>query len=336
MVKANAYGHGAITITKECEQLGAVGVGVADIHEASFLRQEGYQGEILCLGALGQVQFKEALKYDIVLTIHSFQEMETLEGFYRSSPSPLRVHIEIETGMHRLGIEPEHWTKCASILAKMSKIRVEGIFTHLAESENPTRQFTEEQLNSFEKASNSFEKILKRKLIRHVANSGAILNHKKAHLDWVRPGILLYGYPPTEVGPKGASFIPILEWRAPIIQIKRIASGESVGYNRAFCATIPMTIGTIAVGYGDGYRRGFQKIGVGFKGKRCRILGNICMDLMMIDVSSMGNVNEGDEVFVLGRGEQGEPSARELAQAVQTIPYEVTTGIGRRVIREVV
>lgn len=334
VVKANGYGHGTLIIARECARLGAVGMGVAEVGEALALRYSGYAEEILCFGELSAETILRAGGVDVTFVMHSKEEIPGILPAVRRVPNPVRVHLEIETGMHRLGIEPEDWGEVANRLKSLPEIRAEGIFSHFSESEAEDRSFSERQIREFERAAALFEEALGRRLIRHMANSGGVLALPSSHLDWVRPGLLLYGYGPGG-GPAG-EFRPVMEWRAPIIQIKRIGQGDRVGYGCAFTAPKEMTIGTVAVGYGDGYRRGFVSAGVGYRGKRRNIVGLVCMDLLMIDLSDVAGPRTGDEVVLMGDGASGEPTGAELAKAEGTVIYEVLTGISARVARETV
>jgi alanine racemase len=334
VVKANGYGHGTLVIARECARLGAVGMGVADIGEALAVRYGGYAGEILCFGEFSSEAIARSGGIDVTFVIHSREEIEEILPGIQQLPHPVRAHIEIETGMHRLGIEPEDWSKVAARLRSSREIHVEGIFSHFSESEAAEKSFSQQQIQEFEKAVTLFETTLERKLVRHMSNSDGVLNLPESHFDWVRPGLMLYGYASGSI--PNRDLRPVMEWRAPILQIKRVRKGDRVGYGRAFFAQEPMTVGTIAVGYGDGYRRGFATAGVGYHGKRRKILGSVCMDLMMIDLSGVPDSRQGDEVVLMGDGTQGEPTAVELAAAEGTVAYQVLTGISARVGREVV
>lgn len=333
MVKANAYGHGDFPIAQECMRLGAVGVGVADLDEAEHLRSQGFKGPILSFGILDEDTLQLAIKTRTWLTLHTLEEIEILCKSRLDLDNPIPVHIEIETGMHRLGLVEKDWGEAALKLFQIKGIEVHGIFTHFAESEHKDPTFTQSQILKFKKAISIFEKQGKRALIRHIANSGGILSHPKSHLDWIRPGIALYGYPPID---SESEFKPVLQWHAKLIQIKQIASGDSVGYNRTFRASQSMRIGTVAVGYGDGYHRSYKSVGVVYQGKRCPVLGLICMDLLMIDLTHVPNAKVGEEVLLLSQTPEMGPTALDLAKAMGSIPYEVLTSIHRRVQREYV
>jgi alanine racemase len=237
--------------------------------------------------------------------------------------------------MNRLGLSEPDWDPVVRELSNAKGFRVEGLFTHFAESENPDRSFLGEQLARFRKAIAFFESALGRRLIRHAANSGATLGAPETHFDWVRPGIAVYGYPPAPTPDGVQGFRPVLHWRAPILQVKELRAEDSVGYGRAFRSPGRMRIATVGAGYGDGYRRSYGAAGVGFRGRRAPVVGLVCMDLLMVDVTPFPDVRIGEEVTLLGVPEEGAPDAAELARVAGVIPYEVLTGISARVTRTV-
>lgn len=326
MVKANAYGHGDVALARRVRALGAVGVGVADLGEALALRAGGYDGPILSMGLLTDEALAAARDQDLALTVHSAEECAWLAD----RGAAARVHIKIDTGMNRWGLRPDETAAAVDRLAGVPALRVEGVMTHLSESDTDP-DFTRKQLAAFARVA----PLLKARwpnVVRHAANSGAILSHPAAHLDWVRPGIALYGYPAGAAAPE---FRPVLEWRARIGQVKKIASGERVGYNRAFLAPGPMTVGTVGVGYGDGYQRNYAGIGIGYRGDTLRTVGAISMDALAVDLTRHPEARAGDEVVLIG-GAAGEPTAQTLAAGAGTIAYEVLTNIHERVPRSFV
>ncbi|MFH1017905.1 MAG: alanine racemase [Pseudomonadota bacterium] len=333
IVKANAYGHGTVLMAKTLQRLGAVGVGVADVSEALVLRDASYRGTIVCLGAISPDGLDEAVHRNLIVTLYSHDQLRIFEEAARRHRKLLRVHVKVDTGMHRLGLEPEEWVSTAQRLGAVRTLKVEGIFTHFSESDNPDAAFTRRQLYLYRRALGVFEGSLGRRLIRHTANIGAVLALPESHFDWVRPGIALYGYPPRVSAAEKLRFRPVLHWKAPILQIKRLVRGETVGYNRAFRATRDTTMATVASGYGDGFRRSFARAGVGFRGRRCKILGLVGMDLLMVDVSRFFDARPGQEVTLMDDGSDGAADAYELARADRTVPYEVLTGIHARVSR---
>ena len=327
MVKANAYGHGDLAFARAVTDLGAVGVGVADLGEALSLREGGYGGTILSMGALTDDKIEAAQDHDIALTLHSSDECAWLLDRASRLSRLLRFHLKVDTGMNRWGIGEAEADDVAARLAGHAMIRIEGLLTHLSESDTDP-EFTRSQLDAFGRVIPRVERHWGR-LIRHAANTNAILRHPQSHFDWVRPGIGLYGYPTDG---KSMGFSPVLEWRARIGQVKKIASGDRVGYNRAFVAHRAMTVGIVGAGYGDGYLRNYAPVGVAYDQQRIPVLGTISMDALAVDLSNHPKARAGDEVVLLGSG-AGAPDAFEIAQKTGTIAYEILTNIHERVPR---
>jgi alanine racemase len=326
MVKTNAYGHDLGIISNYCEKLGAVGLGLANIFEAIELRSLGYENQIVNFGKLNKETFDAAFEFRITIVIHHEDDLELLSKYRR----PLPFHIEFETGMNRLGVTSDATNKILKLLLQTPH-KFEGVFTHLVESEIPNSEFTLQQLHRFDEMVSVLRSKYGKPFLTHVDNSGGILN-RKTHYDWVRPGISLYGYHPNS-SMTDHKLTPVLTWSSSIMQINHIKPGDFVSYNRSFEATKPMTIATIPVGYGDGLSRNYKSLKVGYKGQPCPILGNICMDLMMIDISSVAKPKIGDVVHLLGHGQNQEPCAWDYAKVDRTIPYEVLTRISPRVLR---
>ena len=333
IVKANAYGHGLVETSRALLRLGSKVLGVADLSEALTLRKAGIKGNILCLGPLPDEGLPEAQASEVIVTLFSQERLDAFLKHVRNTDQSIRVHIKLDTGMNRLGFESSIWESIAKRLKEEPRIQVEGIFSHLAESENHDPTFTNQQYQLFVKGVSIFEQMLGKKLIRHLANSSGILSHDFLECNWVRAGIAAYGYPWEEEGKATQKFLPILEWTAPIIQTKMIGRGDTVGYNRTFKADRKMKIGTVAVGYGDGFLRSYSKVKVGFRNQRTSVLGIICMDLLMVDLTPFPDATVGESVTLLGNGSTG-PTAWEYAEGIQTIPYEILTSIHPRVTRE--
>jgi alanine racemase len=326
MVKTNAYGHDLGIISSYCEKLGAVGLGLANIFEAIELRSLGYENRIINFGKLNKETLDAAYEFKITIVIHHLEDLALLSSFRK----PLTFHLEIETGMNRLGINAEATPQILKLLLQTPH-KFEGAFTHLVESEVANSDYTTQQLKKFEEVISVLRSKYGKPFITHVDNSGGVLN-RKTHYDWVRPGISLYGYHPNSTA-TDHKLMPVLTWNTSIMQINQIKAGDFVSYNRSFEAKKDMTIATIPVGYGDGLARNYKSLEIGYKGKRCPILGNICMDLMMIDISEVSKPKIGDIVYLLGYGRNQEPSAWDYAKVDRTIPYEVLTRISPRVLR---
>jgi len=326
MVKTNAYGHDLGIISSYCEKLNAVGLGLANIFEAIELRSLGYEGRIINFGKLNKETLDAAYEFKITTVIHHLDDLALLASFRK----PLTFHLELETGMHRLGLRVEDMPSILKLLIQTPH-KLEGVFTHLVESEVPSSDYTLEQLKRYDEMVGILKVKYGKPFITHVDNSGGALN-RKTHYDWVRPGIALYGYHPNS-NVTDHKLTPVLNWTTTIMQINQLQPGDYVSYNRSFQATKPMTIATLPVGYGDGVCRSYKNMEVGYKGQKCPILGNVCMDLVMIDISSVQKPKIGDVVHLLGSGRGKEPNAWDYAKVDRTIPYEVLTRISPRVLR---
>lgn len=326
MVKSNAYGHDLGIISEYCEKLGAVGLGVANIFEAMELRSLGYENRIVSFGKLTPDILDAAYEFNITIVAHQLEDLEMLSNYKH----PLTFHLEIETGMNRLGISPDMMMDVAKFLSSVPHY-MEGVFTHWVESEVKKSNFTEGQNFVFNEAVTMLATVCSRPFITHMDNSGGIFNNK-SHGEWVRPGISLYGYSPD--AKTDLKLKPVLQWNTNIMQIKHLKKGDCVSYNRSFQAKRNMTIATVPVGYGDGFARNYKTMNVGYKNQKCPVLGNVCMDLLMIDISKTKNPKVGDTVYLMGPGTKKEANAWDYAKVDRTIPYEVLTRISPRVLRQ--
>jgi alanine racemase len=325
MVKSNAYGHDLAIISQYCDKLGAIGLGVANMFEAIELRSIGYEKRIVSFGKLNAEILDAAHEFNIAIVIHQLEDLDLISKYKH----PLTFHLEIETGMNRLGISSEMMMDVAKFLTSFPHY-MEGVFTHWVESEIKKSNFTEAQNFIFNEAVTMLATVCRRPFVTHMDNSGGIFNNK-THGQWVRPGISLYGYSPN---PKtNFKLKPVMQWTSKVMQIKHLQKGDCVSYNRSFQAKRNMTIATLPVGYGDGFARNYKTMSIGYKGQKCPIVGNVCMDLMMIDISKVKSPKVGDDVYLMGSGTKKEPGAWDYAKVDRTIPYEVLTRISPRVLR---
>jgi alanine racemase len=242
--------------------------------------------------------------------------------------------LEIDTGMARLGFldsKINHWLP---ELRKLKALKLHGIFSHFSDAESANEHYTDNQLKNFLTVTERFREASLAPLLTHMAKSAAIITLPESHLAMVRPGLMLYGIYPSPNLVKEIRLKPVLTWKSRIVQLKRLPRGSSIGYGRTFTTTRDSLIGTLPVGYGDGYKRIFSnRSSVLVRGKRAPVVGRVSMDLTMIDVTDIGKVEQGDEVVLLGRQDGGEISADELAAWADTISYEIFTSIGARVPR---
>ena len=343
VIKTDAYGHGAVPVARELEQLEEVsGYAVATAEEALTLRKAGVRKMILILGYTFPYSYKELIREDIRMAVfredtlmqlaEAVRELEK-EGIHKKA----RVHVKVDTGMSRIGITPdERGLSFVQKLLAVREIEAEGILTHFARADEENKAFTEKQFESF----SSFIRLIEKETghifaIRHCDNSAGIIELPQDDLDAGRAGIILYGLWPSDVVSREiVELTPVLSLHSSIIYIKEIEKGTPVSYGGTFVADHTMKIATIPVGYGDGYPRGLSGKGeVLIHGKRVRILGRICMDQFMADVSDIEDVKMGDEVILIGRDAGEEITMEELGRLSGRFNYELACCLSKRVPR---
>ncbi len=342
VIKADAYGHGAVALANLYESLGADYFAVSNIEEALELRQNGITLPILILGYTPPMYAKELAENNISQTVISYEYALKLSACAVQSNVTVKVHIKIDTGMSRIGIvcqstESEVPVDEAYKVFSLRSILVEGIFTHFAVADegNGGREFTQRQHDCLICVIDGLKSrgVDTSKLICHCANSAAIIDYSRYGMNMVRAGIILYGLMPSKECGYGAALqriLPAMEIKAAVSQVKRVLPGMTVSYGRTFTVTEPMTIATVPIGYADGYIRNIAQRGyMMVNGKKAKILGRICMDQCMIDVTHAGEVRDGDVVTVMGQG----VSADDIADFTGTISYETVCLVGKRVPR---
>ena len=334
VVKADAYGHGAIEIAKTLIDSGAAGLCLATIDEAVELRKHGIDVPMMTLGFTDPVRFKDAVKYDVEQSVYSYEIAKALSDEALSQGKTIKIHIKLDTGMGRIGFktdgsETEEIVKACTLPG----IEPYGVFSHFAVADTDDDDYTREQFRLF---MNQIDELGQRGIHftkRHICNSAGILRFPEMHLDLVRAGIILYGLMPPGC-PKPVTDInlkPVMNWYAKVIHVKTIPAGATVSYGRHFEASRPTEVTTVGIGYADGLSRrlsnGFELV---IGGKKCPIIGNICMDMCMVDTTDLEvRPKVGDKVTVFGSTR----SADELADALGTINYEITCDVGKRVRR---
>lgn len=331
MVKADAYGHGAGPVALALMHCGVTWFGVATPAEALALRAAGVSADILVLMPVYR-DVAALLEQEIALTITDDLSLTALRE-QRRPGQRARVHLEVDTGMGRLGLPPEGAVRLAEQLARTSEVTLEGLFTHFACADEADRSFTERQMARFQQALSELKRRGITVPLTHAANSAGLL-YPEAHFDLVRPGIALYGYHPSPVTkPLLPDLKPVMTLSAPVVFVKRVNAGQSVSYGAEWRAPSDTTIATVRLGYADGYPRALgNRAQVRLHGALCPVVGRVCMDQLMVDVGAL-EVNIGDRVTLFGP--EG-PTAEELAQLAGTISYELLTRIGERVERSYV
>jgi len=334
IVKANAYGHGAWDSAQEFARQGIGRFAVASLDEGIALRQAGLSASIVVLGALFEEQVSDLVAHRLTPVVSDERILPTLAKAARSHPSPYPIHLKVETGMGRLGFPTNGLLSLLDNPLLQSPIQVEGVMTHLADADGADSDFTERQLGVFRAM---LEQIRQRGLtppLIHTANSAAIVRFPDAHFSLVRPGIMLYGYHTLPASVPAPDLIPVLSLRTTIVQLRTIPRGGTVSYNTTFVAKRPTRIAVLPIGYADGYSRRLSNRGsVLIQGRRAPIVGLVCMDMIMVDVTDLAPVHVGETVTLIGQ--QGGESiwADEVADWIGTISYEVLCGIGSRVPR---
>ena len=331
VIKADGYGHGVAPLAVECLKSGAEMLGLGTVEEGIEIRRNKIAIPILLLDSLFKDQAADALKFRLTPVVHSLEIARDLNLAARKADKKLAVHVKFDSGMGRLGIWHTQAKAALTKIASMSNLRIEGIMTHLASASDRESPQTELQLMRFNGVLNTAETLgIKPKWI-HAANSAAILNFKKSHFNMVRPGIALYGAPPVKA--KGVIFRPVMTLVSKIISIKNVPAGEGVGYNATYTTPRSKKVGVVMGGYADGINRMLSNSSVVvLRGKTVPMVGSVCMDNFMIDLSRAPDARVGDTVTLLGGGFD-ETSAERIAKIAQTIPYEIFCNIGNRVKR---
>ncbi|MBO5502442.1 MAG: alanine racemase [Clostridia bacterium] len=333
VIKADAYGHGMIPVAKTLQMVGVEDFAVALVEEGIALRQAGITARILVLGAAMLDGIGAAVANDLTLTVFSEEQLMWVETEATRRRKTASVHIKLDTGMNRIGLRTdEEAIRLSTALAQTKFVKATGIYTHFASADEPMEDgslnaFSHQQLERFIHLRSHFDDAIP----AHVANSAMSLLAPEAYFSMIREGISLYGYPPVKTV---LSFTHALSWHTEIVHIKEIKKGETVGYGRTFTAEKDMRLATIAVGYGDGYHRTISNKGaVLISGKRAPIVGRICMDQTMVDISHIPEADVGDEVVLIGTQQAENITAEEVASWADTISYEVLLGITARVPR---
>ena len=337
VVKANAYGHGALETATVFLRAGADRLAVATLAEGIELRQGGVQAPILVMGYTPTWLALEAVRYGLTTAVYDQAMLAALDQAALPN-QPALVHLKVNTGMNRLGLLPAEVPQFLEAARRFTGVQVEGIFTHFATSDLDDKSFAWEQFVLFRALLTQLEALGLRPPLAHAANSAAMLTMPETYLDLVRSGIALYGlHPDAEETRLPPEFRPALRWKTQLAQIRQLQPGESVSYGREFVATQPMMIGVIPVGYADGFpRRPFHWRNVLIHGCPAPILGRVCMDQAMVDVTAIRAAQQGDEVVLIGRQGNAELTVDEVATRLHTNNYDVVSRILARVPRLIV
>jgi alanine racemase len=336
-LKADAYGHGALRVARTVLRNGAGWLGVATVSEAAPLRTAGILAPIVVFGFTAPWQAREAVRLDLRATVYEAESARALARAAQDLGREVRVHVKIDSGMGRLGLRAED---LPDILAFWEELRglpgllVEGVFTHLATADSADQTYARRQIARFEAVLAALDERGLRPPIVHAANSAVLLTLPATHFNLVRAGIAIYGLPPSDEVRLPDGFRPALAFKTQVAQVKEVPAGEGISYGATYVTTAPTRVATLPVGYADGFRRGPANWGeVLVRGRRAPLLGRVCMDQCMIDVTHIPGVRTGDEVVLIGRQGDDELTAEAVAARLGTIHYEVVAALLARVPR---
>lgn len=336
VIKADAYGHGAAVVAKTLSENGSDRFAVATLSEALELRRAGITKDILILGYTPGDQAHIVVGNDITQTIYNMESAISISNVAVQLGKTAKIHLKIDTGMGRIGYLPNtDSVKDILQIFELPNIYVEGIFSHFARADEKDKEYTRVQFKRFNWV---LEEIMKRGIeipIKHIANSAAIIDLPEYYLDMVRAGIMLYGvYPSEYVNMKKVDLKPVMTLKAKISNVKTVNAGEGISYGHKFVTDKVTKIATLPIGYADGFTRLLScKAEVSIKGKRVPIVGSICMDQCMADVSELEDVKIGDEAIIFGSGDNGELRADDIANKLGTVNYEILCMVSKRVPR---
>jgi alanine racemase len=337
IVKADAYGHGAPFVASTMVEAGADAFGVAVVTEALQLREYGIAEPILVLSYTPPAFFMDALREDLVLNCLSFEDAEKLSETAGNLGTKAKVLISLDTGIGRVGFQPDDEGIAEIVrISRLPNILMDSIYTHFASADFKDKAVTVNQLRKYDQAMKMLRDAGVTFTHEHVANSAAIVDMKETYLESVRPGIILYGYHPSqEVLKERLSLKPVMTVKGRIIQLKTVPKGTGISYGHRFVTDREETkIATIPIGYADGYFRGLSgKASVIVGGKLCPQVGSVCMDHIMVDVTEVEGVRVLDEAILLGRDKEVSFDAQDMADILGTIPYEILCAVSKRVPR---
>ena len=335
VVKANAYGHGFFETAKTMIENGADALGVATFEEGRQLRLSGFLEPILVLGSVNTALASDMIKYDISATITDELLARAMSNAAILQNKQAKFHIKIDTGMSRLGFSTDDESiKKITEICKLPNVSTEGLFTHLSCADEKDRAMTDSQYEKFMYVSNALEKENIKFIYKHICNSAGIIEYPEYYLDMVRPGIIIYGLYPDSHMNKILDLIPAMTVKARITRIEEKDANTPVSYGATYKTTKKTKLATVPIGYADGYLRclsGTAVMSVG--GVVVPVVGRICMDQCMIDVSAVNNISVGDEVIVFGNGGDSSVTLEELAKNAGTVPHEILSLTGNRTPR---
>ncbi len=333
VIKADAYGHGAVGIVQELLRCGVADFAVASVNEAVQLRQAGIQGNLLILGYTPDENLFQVVEAGVQQTLYSLSQAKLLQEIAAVQGRTIGIHLKVDTGMHRLGfVDNEESVEEIRVISQMPNLAIEGVFSHFAGADQEDLSGAKRQLERFQGFLDQLEEKGISIPLRHMANSGAIVTMKEAEYDMVRPGLLLFGHFPSDACRlPDLKLRPVMTVKSRIAHLQIVPTGEGVSYGPSYRAESPVRIATVPIGYADGFSRilSNKPLGLMIHGEIAPLVGNICMDYCMVDVSSVAEVAVGDEVIIYGK----EHPVEQFAEAMGTINYEVLCLLHKRIPR---
>jgi alanine racemase len=335
IVKADAYGHGAVEVARALTGEGCGHFGVATVEEARELRTAGLRARIYVMGGFFPHQADEIVALDLTPFVFDLASIAALDRAAKARPhARFKIHLKIDSGASRLGIRREELDSAIAELRRADSLELEGVCTLLANAGDPTSPVNDHQLRAFAAALETIRAAGFAAPVMHVANSAALVLRKDSHFNLLRPGLALYGLPPVPAVREAVDLRPVMTFKTRVLQLKRLPAGTGVSYGHTFVTARPSVIGVLPVGYADGYRRGLQHGGeVLIRGRRAPVVGAVCMDLTMVDLTDVAGAAPGDEVILWGGAGEQMISANDVARLVQTTSYEMLCTVGKRVPR---
>lgn len=335
VVKSDGYGHGSVPVAKAVEDL-VWGYAVAAVEEGWVLRDHHITKPILVLGYVPEEEFESLVEQEIRYTVSEWKEVEILSKIAQKLGKNAYVHIKMDTGMGRIGLRSaEEILTLAQKIETLPNIVIEGIFTHMATADMADKTKAKEQIRMFKEMLQLLENNGIYIPIRHCSNSAGIIDLKEANIDMVRAGIALYGlYPSAEVNKENVCLTPALELKSIVSYLKTVPKGSPIGYGATFVTQKETKVATVSIGYGDGYPRALSNKGYALvRGKKAPIIGRICMDQFMMDVSDIPEIQQGDTVTLIGKDQNEQITVEELAELAGTFNYEFVCDLGKRIPR---
>ncbi len=335
IVKADAYGHGAVAVSGALVDEGCRHLGVATIGEARELREAGLRARLYLLGGFFAEQAREIAALELTPFVFDVPLIAPLAQAAKAlGREDFPVHLKIDTGAARLGVMPSQLARAVAELRRAKPLRLEGVCTLLANAGDPASPITDAQLRAFNEALGALKSAGFTPPMIHVANSAALVLREDCRFTLVRPGLALYGLPPVAAMRERIELAPVMTFKTRLMQLKRVPAGAGVSYGHTFITARESLIGVLPVGYADGYRRGLQHGGeVLIRGRRAPVVGAVCMDLTMADLTDVAGAAVGDEVILWGESGGEIISVNDVARLAQTISYEMLCAVGRRVAR---